>query len=151
MESLSSLYILYPKLIRTSNNLSFSFHIFAHLNYYHCCSLTDEDEADLSLEQCKVWEERLDQCRRYLQVSQKPDTFFTTPATFLLWRQGFSKNSPVWLLGLAYHRKLVVGPSDSESGSPVGNKVRSFISQPLKSIAVPLPQIYGLIGPPKSA
>ena len=71
MESLSSLYILYPKLIRTSNNLSFSFHIFAHLNYYHCCSLTDEDEADLSLEQCKVWEERLDQRRRYLQVSQK--------------------------------------------------------------------------------
>ena len=29
----------------------------------------------------------------------------------------------MWLLGLAYHRKLVVGPHDSESGSPVGNKV----------------------------
>lgn len=43
-----------------------------------------------------------------------------------IFRQGFSKNSPVWLLGLAYHRKLVVGPSDSESGSPVGNKVTTF-------------------------
>jgi len=39
-----------------------------------------------------------------------------------IFRQGFSKNSPVWLLGLAYHRKLVVGPHDSDSGSPVGNK-----------------------------
>ena len=52
--------------------------------------------------------------------------FMLSSASF--WRQGFSKNSPVWLLGLAYHRKLVVGPSDSESGSPVGNKVRSYIS-----------------------
>jgi len=43
-----------------------------------------------------------------------------------IFRQGFSKNSPVWLLGLAYHRKLVVGPHDSESGSPVGNKVTTF-------------------------
>jgi len=43
-----------------------------------------------------------------------------------IFRQGFSKNSPVWLLGLAYHRKLVVGPPDSESGSPVGNKVTTF-------------------------
>jgi len=43
-----------------------------------------------------------------------------------IFRQGFSKNSPVWLLGLAYHRKLVVGPSNSDSGSPVGNKVTTF-------------------------
>merc|ERR1712032_483530 len=43
-----------------------------------------------------------------------------------IFRQGFSKNSPVWLLGLAYHRKLVVGPANSESGSPVGNKVTTF-------------------------
>jgi len=43
-----------------------------------------------------------------------------------IFRQGFSKNSPVWLLGLAYHRKLVVGHPDSESGSPVGNKVTTF-------------------------
>lgn len=43
-----------------------------------------------------------------------------------IFRQGFSKNSPVWLLGVAYHRKLVVGPHRSESGSPVGNKVTTF-------------------------
>lgn len=42
--------------------------------------------------------------------------------------QGFSKNSPVWLLGQAYHRKLVVGPGDEGEygGSPVGDTVSTF-------------------------
>lgn len=42
-------------------------------------------------------------------------------------RPGFSRNSPVWLLGAAYHRKLVVGPEGEEGGgSPVGGQVNTF-------------------------
>merc|ERR1719430_75579 len=43
-----------------------------------------------------------------------------------IFRQGFSKNSPVWLLGQAYHRKLVIGLEDEGSSSPVGDKVNIF-------------------------
>ena len=38
------------------------------------------------------------------------------------------------------------------TGQPrLGVEFRSFYPRPLKSVGVPLPQIYGLIGPPKSA
>ena len=43
-------------------------------------------------------------------------------ATSEMFKQGFSRNSPVWLLGQAYHRKLVT----AVAGSPTGNTVRTF-------------------------
>ena len=49
------------------------------------------------------------------------------PPTCCVPRPGFSKNSPVWLLGWAYHRKLVEGPGGGEGGgSPVGGQVTTF-------------------------
>ena len=49
------------------------------------------------------------------------------PSTCCVPRPGFSKNSPVWLLGCAYHRKLVEGPGGGEGGgSPVGGQVTTF-------------------------
>lgn len=39
-----------------------------------------------------------------------------------IFKQGFSQNSPVWILGQAYHRKLV----STLAESPKGNTVRTF-------------------------
>lgn len=44
-------------------------------------------------------------------------------------KPSFSKNSPVWMLGEAYHRKLAVD-SDQISLMPVGNQVRTFNESP---------------------
>lgn len=46
-------------------------------------------------------------------------------ATSEMFKTGFSKNSPVWLMGQAYHRKLV-SSMEGGSGSPTGNTVRTF-------------------------
>jgi len=43
-------------------------------------------------------------------------------ATSDMFKPGFSRNSPVWLLGHAYHRKLVSATAES----PTGNTVRTF-------------------------
>jgi len=43
-------------------------------------------------------------------------------ATSDMFKPGFSRNSPVWLLGHAYHRKLVSAMAES----PTGNSVRTF-------------------------
>jgi len=40
-----------------------------------------------------------------------------------IFKQGFSRNSPVWILGQAYHRKLV---STLKESPPKGNTVRTF-------------------------
>jgi len=44
-------------------------------------------------------------------------------------KPSFSKNSPVWMLGEAYHRKLAVD-MDPISLMPVGNQVRTFNERP---------------------
>ena len=44
-----------------------------HIHISLLSQLPDEEQADIGLEQCEVWEERLDQCRRHVQVSHSPD------------------------------------------------------------------------------
>ena len=46
-------------------------------------------------------------------------------ATQEMFKQRFSVHSPVWLLGHAYHRKLV-SSAEHVTGSPPGNTVRTF-------------------------